>query len=62
MGLGSLKDKLMNMGKQHSDKVEQGIDKGSDAAKKKFGHEQQVDQAAEKGKDYFRNEGSGPQQ
>ena len=46
------KDKLMNLGKEHSDKVDQGMDKAGDMAKDKFGHEEQVDQAVEKGKDY----------
>ncbi len=34
------------------DKVEQGMDKAGDAAKDKFGHEDQVDQAVEKGKGF----------
>lgn len=46
------KDKLMNLGKEHSDKVDQGMDKAGDMAKEKFGHEEQVDQAVEKGKGF----------
>lgn len=54
------KDKLMNLGKQHSDKVDQGMDKAGDMAKKKFGHEEQVDQAVEKGKGYVGGEKEEP--
>ncbi|MBQ0928789.1 antitoxin [Saccharopolyspora endophytica] len=52
MGFGDFKDKLQNLGQEHGDKVEQGMDKAGDAAKNKFGHEDQVDQAVEKGKGF----------
>ena len=53
MGFGDFKDKLQNLGEEHGDKVEQGMDKAGDMAKEKFGHEDQVDQAVEKGKGLF---------
>lgn len=61
MGLGEMKDKLMNLGKSHSDKVDQGIDKASGAAKNKYGHDEQIDKASQKGKDYFKDGDQGQQ-
>ncbi|RRO15119.1 antitoxin [Saccharopolyspora rhizosphaerae] len=52
MGFGDFKDKLQGLSEEHGDKVEQGMDKAGDKAKEKYGHDEQVDQAVEKGKDY----------
>lgn len=49
MGLENFKDKLS----EHGDKVEQGMDTAAEKAKEKFGHEDKVDQAADKGKDFL---------
>ncbi|QGK68328.1 antitoxin [Allosaccharopolyspora coralli] len=53
MGFGDFKDKAQNMGKEHGDKISQGMDKIGEKAKEKFGHEDKIDQAMEKGKDMF---------
>ncbi|TDC92129.1 antitoxin [Saccharopolyspora aridisoli] len=50
MGFGDFKGTLEDVGQEHGDKVEQGVDRAGDAAKQEFGHEQQVDQAVQKGK------------
>ncbi|WP_344126298.1 antitoxin [Saccharopolyspora halophila] len=49
MGLENFKDKLS----EHGDKVGEGVDKAADAAKEKFGHEDKIDQAKEKGKEFL---------
>ncbi len=51
MGFGDFKDKAQNMGKEHGDKISQGMDKIGEKAKEKFGHEDKIDQAMEKGKE-----------
>ncbi|MEV0698406.1 antitoxin [Saccharopolyspora sp. NPDC050389] len=53
MGFGEFKDRLRDLGKEHGDKIEQGLDKAAEAAKEKFGHEDQIDKAAEKGKEFL---------
>ncbi|SHK57448.1 MT0933-like antitoxin protein [Pseudonocardia thermophila] len=42
-----LLDKAKALLGQHDDKVDQGIDKLGDAAGRRFGHEEQIDQGAE---------------
>ncbi|KAA5836026.1 antitoxin [Saccharopolyspora hirsuta] len=53
MGLGDFKDRLQDLGREHGDKVEQGLDAAAEKAKEKFGHEDQIDQAAQKGKEFL---------
>lgn len=53
MGFGDFKDKAAQFGKEHGEQVAQGMDKAADAAKEKFGHEEQIDKVAEKGKEFF---------
>lgn len=43
-----LKNKAEGLLKEHGDQVEAGIDKAADVAGQKFGHEEQIDNAAEK--------------
>ena len=43
-----LKNKAEGLLHEHGDKVESGIDKVADIAGQKFGHEDQIDSAAEK--------------
>lgn len=47
MGFGDWKDKAQ----EHGDKISQGMDKIGEKAKEKFGHEDKIDQAMEKGKE-----------
>lgn len=44
------KDKLSDAAEQHGDKIDQGIDKGSDVADEKTGgkHSEQIDQGADR--------------
>jgi hypothetical protein len=48
MDLGSLGDKAKEFASEHSDQIEQGVDKAADAAKEKFGHDEQIDQVEQK--------------
>ena len=48
-----LKDKAEDLVEDHGDKVEQGIDKLADLAADRFGHEAQIDKAAEKAKEFI---------
>ncbi|WP_424183814.1 antitoxin [Actinokineospora sp. G85] len=43
-----LKNKAAGLVEQHSDKIEDGLEKAGDLVKGKFGHEQQVDQVVDK--------------
>ncbi|HEY2204697.1 MAG TPA: antitoxin [Pseudonocardia sp.] len=45
-------DKAKEMLGKHDDKVDQALDKAGDAAKKKYGHDEQVDKVTKMGKDY----------
>ncbi|RKT84138.1 MT0933-like antitoxin protein [Saccharopolyspora antimicrobica] len=56
MGLGDFKDRLQDAGREHGDKIEQGLDAAADKAKEKFGHEEQIDQAVAKGKEFLGQE------
>lgn len=47
-----LKGKAESLLGEHGDQVEEGIDKLADLAGQKFGHAGQIDQAAEKLKDF----------
>jgi hypothetical protein len=51
MDLDGLKDKALNFAKDHSEQVEQGVEKAADFAEKKFGHEEQIDKVVDKVKD-----------
>lgn len=55
MGLDEMKDKAQELAGQHGDKAEQGVDKGAEFAKDKFGHEEQVDSASDKARDFLGN-------
>jgi hypothetical protein len=43
-----LKNKAQDLVKEHGDKIESGVEKAGDFAKKKFGHEDQVDKVVDK--------------
>jgi hypothetical protein len=43
-----MKNKAGDLAKKHGDKIEEGVEKAGDFAKKKYGHEEQVDQAVDK--------------
>jgi hypothetical protein len=43
-----LKNKAQDLVNQHGDKIEDGVEKAGEFAKKKFGHEQQVDSVVDK--------------
>ncbi|ASO17831.1 hypothetical protein FHR81_005320 [Actinoalloteichus hoggarensis] len=53
MGLDDMKKKAQELGEQHGDKLREGADKAGESAKDKLGHEEQVDKAVDKGKDYI---------
>jgi hypothetical protein len=44
----NLKNKAEDLLKDHGDKVEQGVEKAGDFAKRKFGHEETVDKVVDK--------------
>jgi hypothetical protein len=44
----ALKDKAQDLVEKHGDKIEQGVEKAGDLAKKRFGHDEQVDQVVDK--------------
>jgi hypothetical protein len=43
-----LKNKAQDLVNQHGDKIEDGVEKAGEFAKKKFGHEQQIDSVVDK--------------
>ena len=51
-----LKGKAEGLLKEHGDQVEAGIDKAADLAGQKFGHEEQIDNAADKLKGFLDRE------
>jgi hypothetical protein len=51
MDFDQLKNQAEKLAGEHSDQVDQGVDKAADLAKDKLGHENEVDQAAAKLKD-----------
>ncbi|MGW1681641.1 antitoxin [Saccharopolyspora sp. NPDC002376] len=53
MGIGDFADKMKDLGQEHGDKIGQGLDAAADRAKEKFGHEDQIDGAVEKGKEFL---------
>jgi hypothetical protein len=58
----SLFDKAKEALSSNSDKVGEGVDKASEFAKSKFeGHDDQIDQASGKAKDYLNKQGGGDQ-
>jgi hypothetical protein len=51
MDLDGLKDKALDLAKEHGDQVETGVEKAAEFAEKKFGHEEQIDKVVDKVKD-----------
>jgi hypothetical protein len=43
-----LKDKAADLVEKHGDKIEDGVEKAGDFAKKRFGHDEQVDGVVDK--------------
>jgi len=43
-----LKNKAQDLVEKHGDKIEDGVEKAGDFAKKKFGHDEQVDKVVDK--------------
>jgi proline dehydrogenase len=48
MDLGNLGDKAKEFASEHSEQIEQGVDKAADLAKEKFGHDEQIDKVVNK--------------
>jgi len=48
-----LKNKAEEFAREHSDQIEQGLQKAGDFAKQRFGHEEQVDKAVHKAKEFL---------
>jgi hypothetical protein len=46
-----LKNKARDLVNEHGDKIEDGLEKAGQFAKRQFGHEQQIDTAVDKAKD-----------
>lgn len=53
MNFDEMKEKATAAAKEHPDQVNEGLEKGSQAAKDKVGHEEQIDQAKDKAKDFL---------
>ena len=51
MDLDGLKDKAVDFAKDHSEQVEQGVEKVAHLAEGKFGHEDQIEKVVDKVKD-----------
>jgi hypothetical protein len=43
-----LKNKAADLVEKHGDKIEEGVEKAGDLAKKRFGHDEQVDNVVDK--------------
>lgn len=43
-----LKNKASDLVEKHGEKIEEGVEKAGDFAKKKFGHDEQVDKVVDK--------------
>jgi hypothetical protein len=43
-----LKNKAADLVEKHGEKIEEGVEKAGDFAKKKFGHDEQVDNVVDK--------------
>jgi hypothetical protein len=43
-----LKNKAADLVEKHGDKIEEGVEKAGEFAKKRFGHDEQVDQVVDK--------------
>lgn len=57
-GLGDAFDKAKKLAGKHSDKVEEGVDKASEFAKKKTGgkYDKHIDKAGDSANDYLRKQ------
>lgn len=53
MNFDEMKNKAMDAAREHKDQVGEGVDKAAEAAKGKFGHEDQVDKLKDKAKDFM---------
>jgi hypothetical protein len=51
MNFDEIKNKAVDLAEEHHEKVDQGVDSAADFVAGKFGHEEQVDQVADKIKD-----------
>ena len=50
-----LKNKAADLVEKHGDKIEDGVEKAGEFAKKKFGHDEQVDKVVDKIQDAIPN-------
>jgi hypothetical protein len=55
-----LKNKAADLVEKHGDKIEDGVEKAGEFAKKRFGHEEQVDKVVDKIQDAIPNKPSDP--
>jgi hypothetical protein len=53
MNIDNLKQKAQDAAGQHGDKLEGAMDKSADQAKQRFGHEEQIDSATERGREFL---------
>lgn len=53
VNIDDLKQKAQRTAGEHGDKVEGAMDKGAEAAKQRFGREEQIDAATEKGREFL---------
>ena len=54
-----LKNKAQDLVKEHGDKIEDGVEKAGEFAKKQFGHDQQVDTVVDKIQDFIPDKPAG---
>ncbi|HLU97368.1 MAG TPA: antitoxin [Thermobifida alba] len=64
MGIKDTFDKAKKLAGKHSDKVEQGLDKGAEQAKQRTGgkYDEHIDKAGETAGDYVRKQGEQDQE
>jgi hypothetical protein len=55
-----LKNKAAGLVEKHGDKIEEGVGKAGDFAKKRFGHDEQVDKVVDKIQDVIPNKPNNP--
>lgn len=60
INFNELKNKARGLVGKHGDKIEQGLDKAGDIARKRMGNDPKIDKAVNKAKDFVRDEKNKP--
>ncbi len=53
MDFEGLRNKAEDLAEEHAEQIDSGLEKAGEFAKNKFGHEEQIDQAVDKVKDFL---------